>query len=68
MGSIGICGNEMTPPESPADPVTHALERHLGQPIGHVQVVQDAVGVAGFDQDEPAVVLGAILGAVGDDQ
>ena len=45
-----------------------ALEGHLGQLVGHVQVVQDAVHVAGFQQDEIAVVFGAILGGGGDDR
>ena len=37
-----------------------ALEGHLGQSIGHVQIVQDAVHVLAFDQDEIAVILGAV--------
>ena len=45
--------------EAPVDH-GHALEGHLGQSIGHVQIVQDAVNVAGFHEDEPAVVLGAV--------
>jgi hypothetical protein len=44
-----------------------ALEGHLGKSIGHVQIVQDACRVAGFDQDEIAVVLGAVVGVLGDD-
>ena len=29
-----------------------ALEGHLGQPVGHIQIVQDAVHVTGFQEDE----------------
>ena len=39
-----------------------ALEGHLGQSPRHVQIVQDTVHVVGFDQDEIAVVLGAVVG------
>ena len=46
----------------------HAFERHSGQPIGQVQIVQDTVDVAWFQEDEPAVVFGDILGLIGDDQ
>ena len=45
----------------------YALEWHLRQPVWHVKIGQDAVDVAGFDQYEPAVIFGAVLGAIGDD-
>ena len=37
---------------------------HLGQSIGHVQVVQNAVDVVSLDQDKIAVVFGAIRSRV----
>jgi hypothetical protein len=42
------------------------FEGHLGQSPGHVQIVQDTVNVAGFQEDQPAVVFGVVVGAIGD--
>ena len=44
-----------------------ALEGHLGQTVGHVQIVQDTVNVGGFDEDEIAIILGAVLRVIVDD-
>jgi hypothetical protein len=44
------------------------LEGRHGQSPGHVQIVQDTGDVAGFDQDQIAVILGAVFGVIGDDQ
>ena len=43
------------------------LEEHLGQSPGHVQVGQHVVDVAGFHQDEIAVVFRAVIGGGCDD-
>jgi hypothetical protein len=55
-------------PHSEEASVDHgdALEGHLGQSPGHVQIIQDACRVARFQEDEPAVVFGDIPGAIGD--
>ena len=45
-----------------------ALEGHLGQSVGHVQIVQDAVHVGGFHENQIAVVFGAVVGILGDDR